>query len=250
MLYYLVIMLEFDPEKRKTNKLLAGLALALGAKMLGVSIAQAAQSVDCPIFMFHGIAPGGAAVDRVIRENARQGRIPVSVKQLSEIILGELDVPNKPLFAITFDDGLLNQYLYAKPVLDRYEAEATFFIMGGLMDGTWTGDKVHTYMTAEQVAYLSNLGYEIGSHTVTHSSLTTLYNQGRHATLYDEISHSKEKLEAVTDEEVVSFSYPNGSYNPSIVKVVSGVYKSAVSVLNDTRRQTPNNLYLLRRVRA
>ncbi len=30
---------------------------------------------------------------------------------------------------ITFDDGMLSQYTYAKPILDKYNFKATFYII-------------------------------------------------------------------------------------------------------------------------
>ena len=38
------------------------------------------------------------------------------------------DRPEKPLLAVTFDDGQLDNYRYAKPVLDEFNIKASFFI--------------------------------------------------------------------------------------------------------------------------
>lgn len=237
-------MAEVDLEKRRTTRILAGLALNAGAQMLGISTAHAAVSVDCPIYMFHGISQGGAAVDNIIRTNARAGRIPVSIKTLSEIILGEREIPNKPLFALTFDDGLLSQYQQAKPILDRYEAEATFFVMGT----AWQGDGVHIYMTPDQIKHLAGLGYEIGSHTVNHTPLVTLRTRN-YGTYLDEITQSRDQLAELVDDEITSFAYPNGSYNGAVASDIAELYKAAVST-QPGRIQTESIKYALRRVRA
>ena len=225
---------------------LAGRAILFGGavSLLGISTAWAAQSVDCPIYMFHAIAPGGAVVDRVIRDNARLGRIPVSVRQLSDILLGEAAVPDRPLFCLTFDDGTKDQFDNALPVLNRYEAEATFFVMGT----AWQGDGVHRYMTAEQLRHMAGLGYEVASHTVTHRSLSALSVSDPNA-CDDEVYQSKSQLEVVIDDRVVSFCFPNGSYNQGVInRVIDAGYTSAASEING-RIQSDVNRYLLRRVR-
>ena len=35
---------------------------------------------------------------------------------------------------ITFDDGMLSQYIYAKPILDNYNFKATFYIICNSVD--------------------------------------------------------------------------------------------------------------------
>lgn len=238
-------------ERRRFLKMSGGLAIAVGAKMLGISTAYAAQTVDCPVYLFHGIAVGGAVVDRVIRDNARSGRIPVSVKQLGEIILGEAKLPDRPLFCLTFDDSLKSQMDNAVPVLNRYGVNTTFFVIAGLMDETWTGDNgFHTYMKPEDVEYLNALGYEIGSHTVTHRNLGTRYALGDYGAIRDEIYQSKDKLEIVTQSEVSSFCYPDGTNNVYIRNIVAEAnYKVAASTVNG-RIQSLDVRYLLRRMRA
>lgn len=210
--------------------------------LVGIQTAYAATSVDCPIYMFHQTT--GSAVENVIRTNARLDRIPINVRELSEIIRGERPAPQKSPFCLTFDDGYLVQYQQAVPVLDRYEAPATFFVMGT----AWQGDRIHSYMNSEQIRDLFQRGYEIGSHTINHRDLVRL-----RATDYNgylaEVFSSKEELEDLLEDEVTSFAYPNGSFNQGIIQDVSSAYKAAVSTAAG-RVQSDNFTYALRRIRV
>src|SRR3954451_15027401 len=112
--------------RRQLLKLVGRAAVAAPAiSLLRISTAYAEQSVNCPIYMFH--LTSGAAVESVIRANAAEGRIPVTVAELADIIRGDSPLPDAPVFCMTFDDGYLIQYTQAAPVLDRCEANATFF---------------------------------------------------------------------------------------------------------------------------
>ncbi|MEX0884189.1 MAG: polysaccharide deacetylase family protein [Cyclobacteriaceae bacterium] len=56
----------------------------------------------------------------------KSSRLLVPLSQISEMIHEKRMM--KPSIAITFDDGYMDNYLYAKPLLEAYELPATFFI--------------------------------------------------------------------------------------------------------------------------
>lgn len=64
-------------------------------------------------------------------------------------------------------------------------------------------------MTAQQLKTLSDLGIEIGAHTVDHPILKVLSKEQQ----YQQISQSKSQLESIIDKPVTSFAYPNGKAN-------------------------------------
>ena len=215
-------------------------ALAASAlSFLRIEAVHAEQAVDCPVYLFH--ITSMATVERVIRANLREGRIPVTVGRLASMMQGDSEIPDAPLFAMTFDDGYLMQYQQAAPVLDRYEVPATFFVMGT----GWQGDGVHTYMRPSQIQDLAERGHEIGSHTVNHANLVSLRTRNPGAYL-GEIVSSKTQLEDLLQTEVRSFCYPNGAYNAAIVADVATLYQAAASEIGG---RAQGNVFLLRRTR-
>lgn len=73
--------------------------------------------------------------------------------------------PNKPVIALTFDDGPSKYTKEIVEVLKEYNAVATFFVLG---------NKVELYSDTLQV--LLNNGNEIGNHSYNHKWLTKLSN--------------------------------------------------------------------------
>lgn len=71
--------------------------------------------------------------------------------------------PNKPMLALTFDDGPGAGTGRILDVLETYGAKATFFMLG---------EKVVKY--PETVKKIQELGCELGNHTTTHVDLTNL----------------------------------------------------------------------------
>ncbi|HET9223743.1 MAG TPA: polysaccharide deacetylase family protein, partial [Roseiflexaceae bacterium] len=70
------------------------------------------------------------------------------------------------------------------------------------------------YMSWEQLAALRDAGMEIGAHTIDHYDLTTLDP----AESERQIVQSKIDLEHALGISIVSFCYPTGLYNWSVVE--------------------------------
>src|SRR5215207_9718003 len=66
-------------------------------------------------------------------EILRQHTKPVSLRQLFEGLLN--DNTDEYLVAITFDDGYADNLYNAKPLLERYNFPATFFLTTGYIGG-------------------------------------------------------------------------------------------------------------------
>ncbi len=95
---------------------------------------------NVPVLMYHHVTPAGgmiAATPEVFEEQiarlARAGYASLTAAQFSAYQAGA-SVPEKSVL-ITFDDGYLNNWVYAHPVLKRHGMHAVLFIITG-----WIGD--------------------------------------------------------------------------------------------------------------
>ncbi len=101
--------------------------------------------------------------------------------------------------ALTFDDGHLSDYELVFPLLQQYDAKATFFIVSDFV-----GKK--GYVSWSQLREMSDANMEIASHSKTHPYLTTLSKKNLTIELYE----SKQKIEQNIGIQVNSFAYPYG----------------------------------------
>ncbi len=106
---------------------------------------------------------------------------------------------------ITFDDGFLDFYTQAFPILERFRCPASVFLPTAYIGDTAARQfKGADCMTWSQVRELQRAGVEFGSHTVTHPQLTGLET----GEVREEIRRSKEIIEERLSSRVRSFAYP------------------------------------------
>ena len=115
---------------------------------------------------------------------------------------------------ITFDDGMLTQYTYAKPILDKYNFKATFYIICNSVDK-------ENRMNWNNIQILEEEGHEIGSHSMNHKRFSTLSEEE----IRYEIIEAKRCLQE-KGFNVTSFSFPynDGDNNKNILKIVADNY--------------------------
>jgi peptidoglycan/xylan/chitin deacetylase (PgdA/CDA1 family) len=151
---------------------------------------------------------------------------------------------------ITFDDGFQDTHSFAAPVLKRLRYPATFFLVSGLMGSTNRWDNPETpgfgqaLMDWDEAKDLSESGFDIGSHSLTHPVLpeVALARAAR------EICASKEELERQLGIRVRHFAYPYGRFNQSIRDLVCEAgYQAACSTLSGFANHE-NDRFALRRI--
>ena len=113
---------------------------------------------------------------------------------------------------ITFDDGYESDYLYALPILEKYNAKATFFVIYSQI-----GKEDH--ITAAHLKELSQSScVEIGSHSgqlhnKTKEELQQIFYSGNTEEIVKDFKESAANLEKLTGKPVRTLSYPNGIWN-------------------------------------
>ena len=124
------------------------------------------------------------------------------------------DDQQKKLVVITFDDGYESDYTIAMPILEKYNACATFFIIGSNI-----GAK--EYMSREQVKALSlsksaqigNHSYEI--HHLSFDEVFKIYKEEHDKIIYD-FKKNRAILEKITGKSITAYSFPYGIYNRQV----------------------------------
>ncbi|MGM0588472.1 MAG: polysaccharide deacetylase family protein [Bacteroidota bacterium] len=133
---------------------------------------------------------------------------------------GELTLPKKPII-ITFDDGHLDTYEIAAPILEGFGMRAVIFAMGNrsLDHAYWDQGKATIYfplMADHHLRELRQAGFEIGAHSMNHRILPNLSLDQ----CTEEVQGSKDEIEQVLGEKIISFSYPYGRLDNRVRAVV------------------------------
>jgi peptidoglycan/xylan/chitin deacetylase (PgdA/CDA1 family) len=112
--------------------------------------------------------------------------------------------------SITFDDGYLDNYQYAYPILRGLNLPATIFVVTGKVG------RDPEFLTLEQIAEMRAHNIEFGAHTVDHVPLTSVPAEAAR----EQVLRSKEQLEQILGEPVQHFCYPHGHFNATIESFV------------------------------
>lgn len=110
---------------------------------------------------------------------------------------------------ITFDDGLLNTFDVAFPILDKHNIKATVFVVTGILTGELQQFRTmkDSFMNIDQLIELHDRGWEIGSHSCTHPRFDSLTLRGAKI----QFAESKRYLDD-NGFDCQSFAFPYGRH--------------------------------------
>ncbi len=196
---------------------LCGLYKYSGVARVQEAIERRAGRQFIAILIFHrvtdaipedGLTVSTARFERICRM-LRHGFNVVPLGEVFELIRAGKPLPPRTV-AITFDDSYRDN-LFAASVLARYHLPATFFLPTAYVgtDHVYEWDRHLPRMpnlTWDDVHQMVGMGFEIGSHTVTHPNLGRVtFDQAQH-----EIIESKRTLEEKLQRPVRWLAYPYG----------------------------------------
>ncbi|MFW2002326.1 polysaccharide deacetylase family protein [Acinetobacter ursingii] len=139
--------------------------------------------------------------------------------------------------AISFDDGFMDNYTYAYPLLKKYQAKATIYLatqIAGIEK-----------LSHDQIQEMAASGLvEFGAHTQHHVNLLKLDDQ----TAYAEMQKSKQDVEALVGK-CPSFAYPFGRFNEKHQQMAREIgFKNAVSTRKKIEAYDVQNPFNIPRV--
>lgn len=136
------------------------------------------------------------------------GYITITLDTLYAALKKQITLPNKAI-VLTFDDGYIDFYYNAYPILRKYNLQATEFIPTGLMDQGY-------YLRWSQIQEMQASGFiHFEAHSVHHYSLPSLSKEKALA----ELVESKTVLQNKLGVPVNFMAYPFGTVNDTVIKL-------------------------------
>lgn len=185
-----------------------------------------------PILMYHKVNPDPGTGGYGLRVHPRNfekqmsyllksGFTAISLTDLADHYEKGSPLPPRPV-VITLDDGYMDNYTYAYPILKKHGMTATVFVVAGTVGGINEFDYNEGRQPKNKMADWTQLkemaggGITIGSHTVRHPHLGDINPEE----VKTEIVDSKMILEKELNRPVEVFCYPYGSYNETTAALV------------------------------
>ncbi|MGB2705741.1 MAG: polysaccharide deacetylase family protein [Candidatus Omnitrophota bacterium] len=204
------------------------------------------------ILMYHSVGEECTALDGYDRKlnvfprafakqmkflNDRGYKVIPLAEFIERIRRGE-GIPRKTI-AITFDDGVENNFYHAYPALKRYDFPATIFVAIDFIGK-------QKFLDWAQIKTMQEDNISIGSHTVSHSWLPSLSEEG----VLRELVDSKKILESVMGCQIETLSYPLGGFNREVLRIAKEAGYIGAVTTSPGRKYPDDDPYALKRIRV
>jgi peptidoglycan/xylan/chitin deacetylase (PgdA/CDA1 family) len=179
-----------------------------------------ARTADVPILMYHYISAAPSAQDRIryglsvspemfgaqLKLLQDNGFTTITLRDLYNYLAIGTPLPNNPII-LTFDDGYLDNYTNAFPLLQKYNMIGTFFVLTGPADD---GDPA--YLTWDMIQEMSNAGMDMQLHSRAHLDM----RNRPYDWLVFQIIGGRQSIEGHTGKPVIFMAYPSGKYDTNL----------------------------------
>jgi peptidoglycan/xylan/chitin deacetylase (PgdA/CDA1 family) len=186
---------------------------------------------DVLVLCYHGVAPDplhGEVTPEALRAQlsfvAQRG---YRWATFTDAVRGE----SEKVAAVTFDDGIASAVEHGLPVLADLGAPGTMFLTVTMLG--WGGRVDDT-----GAVRLAELGWEIGSHTMTHPVLTNVDDSA----LRRELGESRHALERLTGAPCTAIAYPTGKVDARVVAAAEAAGYVAGAALEGASSAPPGAL--------
>jgi peptidoglycan/xylan/chitin deacetylase (PgdA/CDA1 family) len=232
------------------------------------------ENIRLPIIMYHGIMnePGrwgtyvisADELEHDLKYIKANGYKTVTVQDIVDYVYDGKALPEKPIM-LTFDDGYYNNYLYAFPLLKKYEMKAVISIIGKYTDIyslTIYDDPIYSHVTWDQIIEMVESGFvEIQNHSynmhiINKERVASMKARGESEEHYRTVLISdtiklQSSVDNYTGQMPIAFAYPFGSVSKDSIEILKEVgFKSTFTCYAgiNTITSDPECLYLLKRL--
>ena len=230
------------------------------------------ESIFLPIIMYHEIKTYKAGKDVILpwefesdlKYLAENDYVPITMDQLIDYVFYGTKLPEKPII-LSFDDGYLNTYFYAVPLLKKYHMKIVMSIIVKNADDfsqfpddhldyahtTWT--QIND-MLASGFVEVQNHSYNL--HSIRNGRIGSAQKKNESFSDYErlfeeDIQKSQERIYEMTGDVANTFVYPYGQYsdNTDLVLKNNGFLATLSCIYGINLISTePEDLYRLKRI--
>lgn len=180
---------------------------------------------DVPVLMYHAVDNDlWGIAELFVRPERMEEQLQYLTENGYDTIFFEdlyhIEDYDKPVI-LTFDDGYLDNYTQLFPLLQKYNAKATIFVIT-----QYIGNDIH-YTNQDQLREMADSGLvSIQSHTVTHPDLDELSLEQQR----QELEQSKLLTTRMTLREPYVLCYPTGKYNKNTLAIIGDSYQFGIKM--------------------
>jgi len=199
-----------------------------------------------------------------MRHLRESGYRTLTIDELLSYISGEMALTQKAV-VVTFDDGWLDNYIYAFPVMKRYSIKACIFVATDWVGNSSPGISPPSAMPAhkeskalikagnasdvilswDHIRAMQNSGLtEFHAHTRSHARCNTLTEQE----LLSELGESKRALEKNLGKPSPYLCWPYGEYNDAALKVARDLGYQALFTTVHGVASPGSDLFAIKRI--
>ncbi|MCE1252867.1 MAG: polysaccharide deacetylase family protein [Anaerolineae bacterium] len=205
---------------------------------------QAGESIIAPILLYHHVSEDNSDNIRYTITTGQfkeqldtlknLGYTSIPLSRLIDVIHNGGSLPLRPV-VITFDDGAIDGYEVAYPMMKSMGMSGVMYLVANRLEAKG-------FISAAQMQEMAADGWEVGSHSMTHVSLSNA------PSLSYEMLESRNLLEEKLGLPVQSIAYPFGVADEFIKRKAKSYGYEAAMGLGRSYEQSKDSLFFLSRI--
>lgn len=176
-------------------------------------------------------------------QKIKQTHTPLSLSQLHNHLRSNQPLVGK-YFILTFDDGYADIFKTREFLKKEKVSPCVFVLTDHQSINRHNLGTKKTFLSTDQLKFLIQDGWDIGSHGATHIELSQATDQQ----LAYEIFESKKTLEMRLDSKILFFAYPKGDYSMQVLKEIKQAGFGLGVSMDDAILEKSNNIFILPRI--